>query len=53
MYLVLLPIPISKARIANAIFVPGSNPQKSGYIFIFANLANFYVAAILAISTKT
>ncbi len=36
--------------IANAKFVPGSNPQNLD-TFVLANLANFHVAAILAIST--
>ncbi len=36
--------------IANAILVPGSNPQNLDTFFL-ANLANFHVAAILAIST--
>jgi hypothetical protein len=38
------------ATIANAILIPGSNPQKLDTIFL-ATLANFHVAAILAIST--
>jgi hypothetical protein len=38
------------AMIANAILVPGSNPQNLDTFFL-ANLANFHVAAILAIST--
>jgi hypothetical protein len=38
------------AMIVNAILVPGSNPQNQDTI-IFANLATFHVAAILAIST--
>ena len=38
------------ATIANAILVPGSNPQNLDTFFL-ANLANFHVAAILAIST--
>ena len=36
--------------IVNAILVPGSNPQNLDTIFL-AKLANFHVAAILAIST--
>jgi hypothetical protein len=36
--------------IANAILVPGSNPQNLDTICL-ANLANFHVVAILAIST--
>ena len=38
------------ATIANTILVPGSNPQNLDTI-VLANLANFHVAAILAIST--
>jgi len=38
------------ATIASAILVPGSNPQNMNTISL-ANLANFHVAAILAIST--
>jgi hypothetical protein len=38
------------ATIANAILVPGSNPQNLDTYFL-ANLATFYVASILAIST--
>ncbi len=37
--------------IANAILVPGSNPQNLDTLFVLANLDNFHVAAILAIST--
>ena len=35
---------------SDAILVPGSNPQNLD-TFVLANLANFYVAANLAIST--
>jgi hypothetical protein len=38
------------AMIANAILVPGSNPQNLDTI-VLANFANFHVAAIFAIST--
>jgi hypothetical protein len=37
------------AMIASAILVPGSNPHLD--TIVLANLANFHVAAILAIST--
>jgi hypothetical protein len=37
------------AMIASAILVPGSNPHQD--TTFLANLANFHVAAILAIST--
>jgi len=39
------------ATIASAILVPGSNPQNLDTIFFLANIANFHVATILAIST--
>ncbi len=38
------------ATIASAILVPGSNPQNLDTI-VLANLANFHVATILALST--
>jgi hypothetical protein len=39
-----------ESRQLQAILVPGSNPQNLD-TFVLANLANFHVAAILAIST--